>query len=75
MSAPKMGGPAFPVPNSANVNGQEGMTLWDYYAAAALQGLIANGSHDCTFCVYANAAARQADAMLAERAKRMEAKS
>lgn len=27
------GGPAFPVPNDANVNGQEGMTLRDYFAA------------------------------------------
>jgi hypothetical protein len=34
------GGAAFPVPNDANVNGQEGMTLRDYFAAAALTGLL-----------------------------------
>jgi hypothetical protein len=27
--------PAFPVPNDANVNGQEGMALLDYFAAHA----------------------------------------
>lgn len=31
------GGPAFPVPNDANVNGQEGMSLRDYFAARAMQ--------------------------------------
>jgi len=30
------GGPAFPVPNDANVNGQEGMTLRDKFAEAAI---------------------------------------
>jgi hypothetical protein len=35
MGAPDDGGPAFPVPNDANVNGQEGMTLRDYFAAKA----------------------------------------
>ena len=78
MSAPKMGGPAFPVPNSANVNGQEGMTLWDYYAAAALTGVeSANcaGGEILSPEKSANIAAQLADAMLAERAKRMEAKS
>ena len=79
MSNEKMGGPAFPTDSEhqsgPNTWHYEGMTLWDYYAAAALQGLIATGSHDCTFCVYANAAARQADAMLAERAKRVKAES
>ena len=34
------GGPAFPVPNDANVNGQEGMTLRDYFAAKAMQGMV-----------------------------------
>lgn len=31
------GGPAFPVPNDANVNDQMGMTLRDYFAARAMQ--------------------------------------
>ena len=30
------GGFAFPVPNDAHVNGQEGMSLLDYFAAHAL---------------------------------------
>lgn len=38
--------PAFPVPNDANVNGQSGLTIRQYYKAAALQGLCANSAHD-----------------------------
>ena len=37
------GGPAFPVTNDANVNNQMGMTLRDYFAAKAMQGLLAYG--------------------------------
>jgi len=33
---------AFPVPNNANVNNQEGMTLRDYFAAKAMQGIISS---------------------------------
>lgn len=61
----KTGGPAFPknygVPN-------EGMTLRDYFAAKAMQGLLAADpdtrwdDYDCAKYAYA-----QADAMLAER--------
>jgi len=36
------GGPAYPVPNSANRNGQEGMSLRDHFAGLAMQGLLAN---------------------------------
>lgn len=36
------GGAAFPLPNgTATVAGTEGMTLRDYFAAAALQGICA----------------------------------
>lgn len=35
------GGPAFPVPNDANVNQQEGMSLRDYFAASIVQGMFA----------------------------------
>jgi hypothetical protein len=38
----KTGGPAYPVPNDANVNGQEGMTLRDHFAGLAMQGTLAN---------------------------------
>ena len=37
------GGPAFPVPNDANVNQQEGMTLRDYFAAKVIAGVLAHG--------------------------------
>lgn len=36
------GGWAFPVPNSANLNYEEGMTLRDYFAGQALAGILAN---------------------------------
>lgn len=67
------GGPAFPV-NTVQINNpgacfaDEGMTLWDYYAAAALQGVMAHQGvwNDS----YIREAATAADAMLAERRKR-----
>ena len=34
------GGPAFPVPNDANTNGQEGMSLRDWFAGHALEGYM-----------------------------------
>lgn len=40
MNNDKTGGPAFPVPNDANLNEQEGMTLRDYFAGQALTGAI-----------------------------------
>jgi hypothetical protein len=67
------GGPAFPVPNDANVNGQEGMSLRDYFAAAALQGWIASLPADAVMtnreAGVAERCYKLADAMLAERAK------
>lgn len=64
---------AFPVPNDANVNGQEGMTLRDWFAGQALNGLLASGKWDncgVGFEAYiAGHASNIADAMLAERAK------
>ncbi len=60
----KDGGPAFPV-----LPYYKGMTLRDYFAAAALQGFIAGrDSYTPTFEA-ANWAYEQADEMLAERAK------
>lgn len=40
------GGPAFPFPSDANAGepGELGMTLRDYFAAAAMQGLCAAGN-------------------------------
>lgn len=72
------GGPAFPVPDIYHPNGQieygaSGMTLRDYFAAAAMQGILA-GDHPITHdedCMQkiAYSAYETADAMLAERAK------
>ena len=78
-----MGGPAFPVPMTMDDKGNfhhsaehpdniGGMTLWDYYAAAALPAFIAHPG--CPPEEWAESAAAQADAMLAERAKRTEGK-
>lgn len=79
------GGPAFPVPavydptreridSSAAYTGESGMTMRDYFAAAALQGMLArHGSRPFdpfgkTPEGYAGAAYAVADAMLKERA-------
>jgi hypothetical protein len=71
------GGPAFPVsppptiPNGYYYHAEAGMTLRDYFAAAALQGLLASPDTVGTagFVAYAYHAYQYADAMLAERAK------
>jgi hypothetical protein len=70
------GGPAFPVPGLHENSDYDGMTLRDYFAAKAMQGLIAHeerakqlGSHNLgdfdvrvAICAY-----RYADAMLEAR--------
>ncbi len=70
------GGPAFPVPGLHENSDYDGMTLRDYFAAKAMQGLIAHeerakqlGSHNLgdfdvrvAICAY-----RYADAMLKAR--------
>lgn len=38
------GGPAYPILRPHAEKDWYGMTLWDFYAAAALQGLLANSS-------------------------------
>jgi hypothetical protein len=38
------GGPAFPLAGTRTGPESSGMTLRDYFAAAAMQGLLANGS-------------------------------
>lgn len=42
MNSQDDGGPAFPVPNDANVNDQEGMTLRDYFAAKAMAAMLSS---------------------------------
>lgn len=78
------GGPAFPFPTEATQRGyngtregEPGMSLRDYFAAAALQGMLANSFNDgftkpmslATAEEIADMAFRQADCMLAERSK------
>jgi hypothetical protein len=64
------GGPAFPSPPSQHSNGfystGNGMTLRDYFAAAALQGLLAYDA-DCSTAI--GLAYHTADAMLDWRKK------
>lgn len=60
----KWGGSAFPV-MEPYLN--PGMTLRDYFAAAALQGMLANGRTPMSHESHARAAYLLADAMLRER--------
>lgn len=67
------GGPAFP---KEGYQPQTGMTLWDYFAAHALSGFWSGEMNSLT-STHADAtefAAKAADAMIAERRKRMELK-
>lgn len=56
--------PAFP-----DGLGNKGMSLRDYFAAKAMQGLVSIDDLDMTPSDYARWAYQQADAMLAEREK------
>lgn len=60
------GGPAFPVPNDANTNGQEGMTLRDWFAGQALAGLQFMDT-ERTYGTDAENCYRMADAMIKAR--------
>lgn len=78
------GGPAFPTDNQAqvalNTFHYEGMSLWDFFAAQTLSGIIGSfkkyekidgsGPAICRSDLVA-VAASYADAMIAERRKRM----
>lgn len=72
------GGPAFPQHGWSSdpsvverMKSQAGMTLWDFYAAEALNGLLVNSPWPLAHCDAATeAAADVADAMIAEREKR-----
>ena len=60
----KDGGPAFPLPmGSETTQGSEGMTLRDYFAAKAMQGLLV----DWNGCKCAEYAYEIADQMLKKR--------
>ena len=71
MSTKKMGGPAFPSVGEGFGDPRysaAGMTLWDYYAAAVLSGVTTDIISPENACIYA---ANAADAMLAERERRV----
>ena len=70
MSA-KNGGPEFPY-GYGYAGFEPGMSLRDYFAAAALTGLLANPGYNLTAKIASEEASLQADAMLAERAKERE---
>jgi hypothetical protein len=59
------GGPAFPTPPGVQHN--DGMTLRDYFAAKALQGLLADSEREGTWSEFAEDAYSCADAMLKAR--------
>jgi len=61
------GGPAFPIEKPPFHNG---MSLRDYFAAKAMQGLVALPEVDMSHDDYARWAYRQADAMLEARQKK-----
>ena len=71
MNKQKHGGPAFP--NSRHVGEltvvDGGMTLRDYFAAKAMQGLLADSNVIGSTKNVSTAAYKMADAMLAERNK------
>lgn len=72
MNEQKHGGPAFP--NSKQVGQaliitEGGMTLRDYFAAKAMQGLLADSNVIGSTENVSTAAYKMADAMLAERNK------
>jgi hypothetical protein len=62
------GGPAFPVPAHAFQDGRMGMSLRDYFASLAMQGVLASDI-DAPLDKLVAAAYEMADAMLAEREK------
>lgn len=62
----KTGGPAFPFV-CANYGVSDGMTLRDYFAAKAMQGMLACAYADGTHEAFAKWAYEYADAMLKAR--------
>jgi|GEM_PF-871646 len=72
------GGPAFPIQENGlagSLPAHEGMSLRDYFAAKALQGLLADTNFDQSPEGTAPIAYRYADAMLAARAAALDPSS
>ena len=70
MTTPKDGGPAFPTALMSNGPHEYGMSLRDWFAGMALQGLLAAPSTSGNAEQFAGVAYCHADAMLAEREKK-----
>jgi len=60
---------AFRLPEFSNVDGRQGMTLRDYFAGKALNGVIADPTVQVDPQTAAKACYEYADAMLTERGK------
>ena len=78
MTTPNDGGPAFPIPSVGTGDprdgmtcGSQGMSMWDFFAAAALQGLLSNNPCWQDYKEAVHYASKAADAMLADRERRM----
>lgn len=72
MSAEDNGGPAFPIPGAHMPNGEwmwgdNGMTLRDYFAGKALEGMLADSEVRGTPKEFAERSYALADAMLEAR--------
>ena len=63
------GGPAFPIQGGLGLNSTKGMSLRDWFAGMALQGLLANPVHATHRDHIIPWAFEEADAMIAERNK------
>jgi len=64
------GGPAFPLAGTRTGPESSGMTLRDYFAAAAMQGMLASPDGDGHIERYAIGAYQIADQMLATRERK-----
>jgi hypothetical protein len=67
MSNTNTGGPAFPAPAGVAHITDQGMTLRDYFAAKAMQGLLAGKLQSVELKVIAGDCYKMADAMLKAR--------
>jgi hypothetical protein len=67
MSNTNTGGPAFPFVCDADFDYGTGMTLRDYFAAKAMQGMMVDGIHENDFAWASAQAYKVADAMLKAR--------
>lgn len=62
------GGPAFPITSAEFRNGHwHGLSMRDYFAAAALTGMLADSRREGGDVEYVHYAYKYADAMLAQR--------